>query len=440
MDRRQFLKTSIVSLSAPSLIETEMLAATEAVERRLLSSHGSTRATGYAEANKIVTIGDKTHVSWMDSIKEGFRVRICTFDHKTGGWSKVWTIGEAYDNHGGPALAADHDGHLHVAYYPHHHPMRYRRSVRPNDASAWTDAEEIGRKTTYPTLVCDVNNTLYLTCRERHGDTWHVDLYKKTVGAKVWVGPHTILKSRNKGYAHFQEAIALDPDGQTLHLSCRIFEKAPHQQTVGYMVSRDGGQSWQKHTGDQLQLPVTADRIDTLAVGGRERDRPTVRAGSIEVDSNGQPLVLYSEILHGKADVFLSWPHGDKWQRMGLRQALPTAQKDWKVFSPAVVTKTESGEYVVAATMIAPRVKHHLYWGKDGCEVVQFDIPNPRSPKGITSRLLSQLDTQTPHWLPNMERRVAHNRVPNNPSVIYTAGIPGDKNRDIHANEVYWCR
>src|SRR3954471_14400715 len=86
----------------------------------LLSSSGSGRATGYAEASKIVTLGDRTHVAWLDATREGFRVRIRTLDQKTGTWSATATVGEAQDNHGGPGLTADSKGFLHLIYGPHH--------------------------------------------------------------------------------------------------------------------------------------------------------------------------------------------------------------------------------------------------------------------------------------------------------------------------------
>ena len=122
----------------------------------LISSTGSGRATAYLESTKIITYADKTHVAWLDSVAEGFRVRIRTRDAVSGAWSPVWTIGEAANNHGGPALTVDRDGYLHVVYYAHHHPVRYRRSVRPNDASAWGPIEAFGENLTYPALVAMV--------------------------------------------------------------------------------------------------------------------------------------------------------------------------------------------------------------------------------------------------------------------------------------------
>ena len=71
---------------------------------RCLSAHGCGRATAYPQENKIVTLGDAVHVAWLDSVADGFRVRIRTLDRASGTWSETHTIGEAYDNHGGPAL------------------------------------------------------------------------------------------------------------------------------------------------------------------------------------------------------------------------------------------------------------------------------------------------------------------------------------------------
>jgi hypothetical protein len=56
----------------------------------LLSDQGCRRATGYAEANKIVTHNDRTHVAWLDSPTEGFRVRVRTLDRTTG---SLWSTG-----------------------------------------------------------------------------------------------------------------------------------------------------------------------------------------------------------------------------------------------------------------------------------------------------------------------------------------------------------
>ena len=67
----------------------------------LLSSSGSGRATAYLESSKIISHAGKTHVAWLDTPPEGFRVKMRTLDQVSGEWSAEVTIGEAIDNHGG---------------------------------------------------------------------------------------------------------------------------------------------------------------------------------------------------------------------------------------------------------------------------------------------------------------------------------------------------
>ena len=126
----------------------------------LLSATGSGRASAYLESGKIITFRGRTHVTWLDTPPEGFRIKIRTLDHASGQWSSAVTVGEAVDNHGGPALTVDAAGYLHIVYFSHHHPFRYHRSVRPNDAGEWGEMEQFGRDLTYPTLLCAPDGTL----------------------------------------------------------------------------------------------------------------------------------------------------------------------------------------------------------------------------------------------------------------------------------------
>ena len=73
-----------------------------------LSETGNSRATAYTESSKIISHQGKTHVAWLDSPKEGFRVKMRTLDQASGEWTDEVIIGEAIDNHGGPALTIDH--------------------------------------------------------------------------------------------------------------------------------------------------------------------------------------------------------------------------------------------------------------------------------------------------------------------------------------------
>ena len=61
----------------------------------VLSAHGCGRATAYLQESKIVTLGGRAHVAWLDSVAHGFRVRVRTLERGSGAWSETHTIGEA---------------------------------------------------------------------------------------------------------------------------------------------------------------------------------------------------------------------------------------------------------------------------------------------------------------------------------------------------------
>ena len=47
-------------------------------QTRLLSEYGASGVTDYGSSNKIVTLGGKTHVAWLDSVSE---TMVASFDH-----------------------------------------------------------------------------------------------------------------------------------------------------------------------------------------------------------------------------------------------------------------------------------------------------------------------------------------------------------------------
>ncbi|NQT11097.1 MAG: BNR-4 repeat-containing protein [Planctomycetes bacterium] len=442
MDRRRFLATAISCAGAVGLAQRPLLAADDpATGSFLLSSDGCGRATGYAEANKIVTLDDKTHVAWIDSTPEGFRIRIRTLDRRSGRWSPTFTVGEALDNHGGPALTVDGEGHLHVVYYPHHHPFRYRKSKRPNDASEWEAEQQFGERCTYPTLVCGPDDTLYLTCRRSFGrEPWQVELWRKPPEGE-WEGPAPVARSRYPGYSHFQESLSWCPDHRVLHLGCRFHEKTDkgaygRLQTVGYMASDDFGRSWRRSDGSPIATPATAETIEVLASGGVDAGRG-LRAGAIAVDAHGSPHVPYSISEGGKSETILATPGGDAgWRRRKLSPYLPEAWRDWQMAMSGGVAFTAGGDAVVAAT-IQRAASGDDTWGHSTNEVVR--LTSSDGGETFSCQLVGQPDPATSHWLPNIERPTGHNAAAAPPGIIYTAGPPGETNTDILSNGVYWA-
>lgn len=442
MNRKSFLHTAGLGvLSLPFFVHGIGSIGLQRHDSRsmLLSSFGSGRASGYAEANKILTLHGKTHVTWLNSKENTFQVMIRTFDHRKQKWSPAYEVGDAYDNHGGAALTVDSKGYLHIIYYPHHREMRYRISSRPNDASAWEEEQTFGERCTYPSLICGKDDTLYFTCRRSFDEqNWQVELWKKAPD-QSWVGPHPLLRSQYPGYAHFQESLAWGPGWKTLHVCCRIHEKTDDEaygriQTVGYMKSSDFGQSWTDSAGQTLNLPVTSSSIERLAVGGVDAGS-LLRAGAMTTDLNGNAWLVYSKQENGLGDSYLVKiaPASEK-QQIPLKGFLPKEYQTWDLIMSGGVSCSVEGDLFVVAQIqqIEDMAKS---WGHPSTEIVLFHSQDHGETFGCQQ--ISPANPGIPNWLPNIERKTGHNIIKGKPAVLYTAGTAGSSNTDILSNEVY---
>jgi len=444
-NRRQFLATTGCGIPGACLLGSRPASAlgkTKEEARFLLSEQGCGRATGYAEANKIVTFGDHTHVTWLDSPAEGFRVRVRTLNRMTGEWSPTSTIGEGYDNHGGPALTVDREGYLHIVYFPHHHAFRYRRSKRPNDASEWEEEIQFGEKLTYPTLVCGPDNSLYFTARRSFKEKpWEVEFWSKKPG-QDWTCNGAILRSRHKGYAHFQESLAWGPDHKTLYLCCRFHENSDKNaygrlQTVGYMRSEDFGKTWRRSDGEKVETPASVNEIEILAQGGVDREIG-LRAGCLAVDpKTGMPHLIYSIKENGRGRVIMAVSDGKGgWTRSDLSPQLPADLRGRDLIMPGGLSFSDSGQ-LHGAAQIQKAKEGESTWGNPSNESLRFVRDRDGDMWKIS--FASEPNSDRSQWLPNIERATGFNQIPDRPAIIYTSGGPGEKNTDLLSNRVYWA-
>lgn len=404
----------------------------------LLSSAGCGRATGYAESNKIVTLDGRTHVAWLDSESGKFLVKTRTLDRRSGEWSRTTTVGDAKDNHGGPALTIDSKGILHIAYGPHHHPMQYRRSRRPNDASEWTAEERVGTKATYPTLVCGPDDTLYLTYRVSRSGPWQVHLCRRRAHGK-WENPVAILEASEGGYSHFQEALALSPDGKTLHLSCRFYGgKTRRGHLVSYLRSTDGGTTWSGSDDVVVALPATPGTAEAIARAPKGVGYG-LRCGALTVDAKGRPLLLHSYYDDVPIAAWISRLDAPgKWTTRDLLPTLPEGWKGHGLTLPGGLCFDANGRLFVTLTRIRPPDgADETVWGHPSSEVAL--LVSGDGGKTFDARLLSPPDETRPHWLPNIERPTGHNRV-TTPGIIFTDGTRGESNRQVISNRVWWVQ
>jgi len=284
------------------MLAGQLPAADPAPKVAVVSTIGSERASSGAGV-KIVTFDGKTHIVWQDATEQGYFNRIRTWDAKTGAFSEPFTLNRGKDNHARPVIAMDEQGYLHVILSGHGSPVTYRRSLKPNDASAFTKAEPAGSGT-YPMITCGPPGVLFLTMRT--SKAWNgVDLYVKEKN-QPWRKQCKLVYRDPElpGYAGFQTGLAWDARKQILHAVIDFYESKETyrlrgiHQAVCYLQSADAGRTWRKANGEAIQLPARPESLDILAQSRKERHEklppPSILAqGSIVVDPQGAPHVMY---------------------------------------------------------------------------------------------------------------------------------------------------
>lgn len=408
-------------LSTYVFISLTAVAAQEAPQSfaiHTLSEKGSSRATAYAASNKLVTLGELTHVAWLDSIS---LTRVCTYNNRTGELGPVYTIGEGHDNHGGPSMCADSEGYLHIVYGPHHHPFQYRRSLRPNDASEWTEVVQFAEKATYPSLVCDSEDTLHVTYR-RSGERWQM-VYQKKPKGQDWGEPVVLLESSVPDYMQWGNALAIDQQDR-LHLGFHIYSRQKHEAgfAFGYWYSDNHGKTWRTSGGDALSLPVTDETCRPLE-SSPDMD---IRVGNVVCSEDGTVFMTVNGKKGGTRHFELWRLRNGQWDTVQLLPAFPPEARALGGTGGTVSVGSDGTVYIAAAAGSSE-------WGGDANEIYLLT-------SGDGGSTFSAQPTGTPepdetNWLPNIERNMGHAPV-DVPHFVFTHGGPGERNDAPAATEV----
>jgi hypothetical protein len=344
-------------------------------------------------------------------------------------------------------MTIDSKGYLHVVYGLHHDAIPYRRSVRPNDTSEWTEPVVFGSRLSYPTLMCGPDDSLYLT--GRYG--WAgVRLYVKPPG-KAWEDRGLIMRSekRCRGYAAFHSGLAWGPKQRVLHFACRTFQSTKRQpsemwgdvQSVNYMRSTDFGHTWERADGTLIELPATMKTADVLMTGEGFDPKPGIRNdGTIVVDSKGNPYVLYYRNTPEKpGQSFLAMHDGDRWRQLPLQAAMEKHYPGWAIVDSRAGLSITTDDVLCMTLIVAPIDHPKAAW--DGKPLSKYFhepaywtnyIPTSKrivwlesrdGGKTFTARPIVKPDPKRGEVLPSLERPTGFNHIPagSYPGLIYVS-------------------
>lgn len=269
----------------------------------IVSIYGTDRATAYSMQDKIVDLGnDKILIlvstihnnNWLRYMRSKFEndilneLRILTFQRKKS-YFKPWHtystwaiildkkakkviskkhIGYQNDNHGGGSVAIDKDGFIHIVHGPHHHAIRYKKSLKPYSIDEFsneqyisatkgllTDQKEIDTlafsqelvngEFTYPIIKIDSKNNLHII-----GSTKKSAVYIQKIGDD-WMSPQTLYTIPEKGIIRYDIMMEIDQNDY-IHVSLphiiRHYSADKSQRTYDltcfYLLSKNLGKTF----------------------------------------------------------------------------------------------------------------------------------------------------------------------------------------------------
>ena len=390
------------------------------MKHKVLSVTGSTRGTAYTMSNKILTHGGKTHVAWLDQI---CKIYVRTYHHKTRRWGRPVYVGTGDDNHAGAAFAMDSRGYLHLAFGPHHNPIRHVVSRRPNASTSWVEQSSFGGTTaTYPSLVCDGDDTLHACYRGSYAAErpWSL-VYQKRKKGGAWTDPVKLVDPEGPpAYTQFENALHVDRRG-TLYLAYHIVRAtdADYGDTrgrgFGLMRSRDGGESWQTVDGRALDLPTTPASPCVIEFD----EGLDVRMGNVVTGGRGTLCFTLNRRENGAAETFVYTRGKDDWRVVSL---MPPAERlfgECEMSDVCALSIADDGVIYAAA----PVCRRGGGWADSSNEIALFTSRD--GGETFSSYRISADEPDASNWLPALERQTGHNRV-DVPRLVYTHGHIGE--------------
>lgn len=246
-----------------------------------------------------------------------------------GTWActRYTSIDCANDNHNFAAIGFDESGYLHVWYNMHNDPVRYRRSVNPEDVTSLTaELSMVGTNETamaYPTPFNDNNGKLFFMFRSGgsgNGDTFGyvyndtTDTWShatgtssgKIIDGKNSTGIRSAYWSKPQVDANNVAHVTFHWRGDTSALS--------NQDIVYFKWDLTNG-TFKKSDNTTQTIPIKDTNDEAIVTSGEGTGIAMgITKNNIALDSNGYPLIAYTK-LDGSGDtqLYMSYWNGSTW-------------------------------------------------------------------------------------------------------------------------------
>lgn len=200
--------------------------------------------------------------------------------------------GNPKDAHNAISIAVDGKGFLHVSWDHHDTDLRYAVSKSPFKLELGEEQKMTGKeesKVSYPQFYNLPGGDLIFMYRSGQSGRGSLVVNRYDLNTRRWKQLHrNLLDGENERNAYWQAAI--DKTGN-IHLSWvwRETWDVSTNHDIAYAISKDGGESWEKSTGDKYRLPITATTAEYAWKVPQESS--LINQTSITTDEEGSPYI-----------------------------------------------------------------------------------------------------------------------------------------------------
>lgn len=264
--------------------------------------------------NAVTTHKDFQFTAYYDN--DGYMV-LGKRQHGKNNWQVVKTHykGTIKDAHNDISLAVDSQGFLHVSWDHHDTRLRYAKSILPLSLELGTEEAMTGNqeiKVTYPEFHNLPDGRLLFCYRSGASGRGNMVINSYDVLTRKWTQlQNNLLNGEEVRSAYWQ--ICIDSRGY-IHLSWVWRESwdVADNHDICYALSKDGGVTWEKSTGQQYGLPIT------IATAEKAWEIPKksslINQTAMTVDANDDPYIANYWNNGSKPQYKVVYLKDSKWQ------------------------------------------------------------------------------------------------------------------------------
>lgn len=200
--------------------------------------------------------------------------------------------GDATDAHKSISIMVDGAGYLHVAWGQHNNPLNYARSANPGSLQLGSKLSMTGQKEnrlSYPEFYALPNGDILFLYRDGGSGNGNLMMNRYNTATQQWTRLQDgLIDGEGQRNAYWQ--LATDEAG-TIHLSW-VWRETPNvasNHDLAYACSKDGGQTWQRSTGEKYILPITATSAEYACKIPQNSE--LINQTSMFADEAGRPYI-----------------------------------------------------------------------------------------------------------------------------------------------------